>query len=378
MKTEKAFYEALKYRDPREHIPLEPAWMKETWAQDHKIHKFLPNPYPRKEFFWWIYKEIFGPTRQHQGIVDWLPHHITLNKIKPEFRLAFVGDIMEMKKYRLLFDTSVTDFIADVDLLVGNFEATLTTMPKWVMDQRHNLEIIDQLKSLMNPKKILLNVSNNHSGDFGLANFNYSIDRMTWAGFNMFGRKDIPNYFLGGKINIVSSTMWSDQKDCSYMTRFTDRDQYYINESGIFNILYPHWGYENELWPRPWIVKLSHKLLDSWDIVFGHHPHVPQAVTAVQKGAVKKLLVYSGGNFTSGLNENKHNWGIILKCEIGPLKENPSKIAVGNVNWQFIQVEKQNLSRKIIKDEGPLMLVKTVPVTPLFQDVGSLDLNGHM
>lgn len=276
---------------------------------------------------------------------------------------------MEMKKYRLRFDASVTDFIADVDLLVGNFEATLTTMPKWVMDQRHNIEIIDQLKTLMNPHKILLNVSNNHSGDFGFANFNYSINRMAWAGFKIVGRKDIPDYVLGGKVNIVSGTMWSDQKDCSYMTRFADREQYLINEKGICNILYTHWGYENELWPRPWIVKEGQQLLDSWDIIFGQHPHVPQAVTMVQKGPVKKLLVYSGGNFTSGVNKNKHNWGIILKCEIGPLQENPNKIAVGNVDWQFIRVEKQDLSRKILKTEGPLMIVKLAPSTLLFKDV---------
>ncbi len=365
MDNTKLRYEKLTSRDIRKHIPPEPAWMKEPWAEDHKIQTFFPNPYPRREFLWWLYKQMFGPTHRHQGTVDWIPHDTTLNAIKPEFRIAFVGDIMEMKRYDLRFDAPVIKFVEDVDLLVGNFEATLTNMPKWIMDQRHNMAIINQLRSLMNPNKNLLSMSNNHSGDFGFADYNYSLDRMAWAGFNIFGRRDIPNYVLGNKINIASGTMWSDQKECSYMTRFNDRDEYYIGESRIFNILYPHWGYENELWPRPSIVNLGNQVLDSWDIIFGQHPHVPQAITAIQKGPVKKLLVYSGGNFTSGLNENKHNWGIILKCTIGHLQDSPNRMAVGDVSWQFLRSEKHEESKKL----GPFMLVKLVPSIPFFPNV---------
>ncbi len=337
--------------------------MKASWAEDHKIQKFLPNPYPRRELIHWFYKELFGLSRKNKNIVTWLPHQVVLNDIQPRFRIGFVGDVMEMKRYDLQFDTQVIDFFADVALVVGNFEATLTTMPKWVMNQRHNLEIMDQLRTLTSPQKILLNYSNNHSGDFAFANFNYSIDRMAWAGYNAFGRRDIPNFMLGPNCNIVSGTMWINQHDCSYITRFEDRDRYFIDEPRMCNIFYPHWGYEYELWPRKRLVKLGNYLLQTWDIVFGHHPHVPQAVTSVKAEELNKLLVFSGGNFTSGLNHTRHNYGIVLKCEIGPSLANPQKMAVGKVDWHFSFSEKQNPA----ETEHPLMVVKLTDNVPFFK-----------
>jgi hypothetical protein len=64
---------------------------------------------------------------------------------------------------------------------------------------------------------------------------------------------------------------------------------------------------------------------------------------------IKKLVVFSGGNFTSGslmLRRRKHIRGIILKCKIGPLTHCPSKLAIGEVLWKYTIIRSIKGNRK--------------------------------
>ncbi len=352
-------------------IPPKPGWMDEDWAKDHIIETLYPNPYPSKEVpYYWV-KRFFGPFNRNKNIVDFLPKTAILNDIgEAKKKIGFIGDIMVMEDDSLEFSDEIVEFFSDVDLVVGNFEGTLTIQPRFVLSRRHNETIMDQLSSLVNENRnrLLIGVANNHSGDFGFADYILSINRLAWAGFNVFGRKDIASFRLD-KINIVTGTQWSDQKDCAYIPRINPQnpevERYRLEDH--FNILYPHWGYELEYWPRPSQIQFADDLLDSWDLIFGHHPHLPQPITVVEIDGIKKLLCYSGGNICTNTQSRFHKWGLIAKCEIGPLQKNPNQLATGRVDWNFIQVNK--LAKKLTPKgcNGKNMKVQIVEDIPKFR-----------
>lgn len=332
-------------------LPPPPWWMEEDWARDHKIKRFTLRPYNLKETLRWVVSHIVGPSKKYKSLTEFIPREMTLNKITPEYHIGFVGDIMKMFGHDLLFDDSLFDFFNDdVQLIVGNLEGILTLQPGTVLSQRHDREIMEQLSILKHPKKWLLCLSNNHSGDFGFADFIFHLDQLRTMNFNVFGRKDVPNFVYKDTLNFVSGTMWSNQDGAQYMTRFEDVDEYFIDDGNIFNILYPHWHYEYELYPRESIVKECQEDIKGWDLIFGHHPHVVQPITKVEHNGINKVLAYSGGNFCSGLFKNPHEYGLIMKCEIGYLKDDDDQLAVGDLEWQFVRCQKNNdYEAKMIK-----------------------------
>ena len=121
---------------------------------------------------------------------------------------------------------------------------------------------------------------------------------------------------------------------------------------------------------------LSQKGRTPWDIVFGHHSHIPQHIELVGKSSnpnirkkkfsiLRKILhlkiknpdskqenfstnpdriiVYSGGNFTSGENRKKHRNGLIAKFYIKPFK---NKLVISKVKWSF------TLTKKVFRTVG--------------------------
>ncbi|TFG16860.1 MAG: hypothetical protein EU533_08690 [Promethearchaeota archaeon] len=321
----------------------------------------------------WFLTHTFGPSKRFKKKTSFIPKNIKLNDITPTFKIGFVGDIMKMYGYSLEFHESVFDFFEEVELIVGNLEGIITLQPAFVTAQRHNIEIMEQLKTIKDPEQWLLCLSNNHSGDFGFADFIFHLNRLHWEGFNVFGRKDIPNFLYRNTLNFTSGTMWLNQSQTSFVTRFEDVDDYFIDNPNIFNILYPHWHYEYELYPRPSIINDCKKALEGWDLIVGHHPHVVQPITKYNINGIEKLIAYSMGNFCSGLDRRAHEFGAIMKCEIGPLKSNPELFAIGTVEWQFVRSENEiivKFKNKMPKiDNAPPKTVKVVEKNRFFKDI---------
>ena len=364
-------------------IPTELLWMENYWANDHKMQRF-PIPYPKKEVFRWFFNHIFGPSTRRKKKYNFIRHESTLNEISSvNYKIGFVGDIMKMFQYELVFDQSVIDFFEPVDLLVGNLEGIITLQPGFIAAQRHNKEIIKQLKTVKSADKWLLCLSNNHSGDFGLADFVLHLDRLRYSGFNVIGRRDKPNHIHDHRLNFVSGTMWKNQNGCKYVSSFKKIEEYYLEDPTVFNILYPHWYYEYELYPRSKIKTKAENLLETWDLICGHHPHVVQPITKVNKGNVNKLLAYSTGNFSTGLEFDAHKYGLIVKCEIGPLKSDSSKLAVGKVEWKFTYNDNDidENKEKYVKfkknmpkpEDGPIIVVKIVEENEFFPQINFID-----
>ena len=287
----------------------------------------------------------------------------TLNKIKdPKVWIGFVGDIMKMRKFKLEFDPPVKKFFEKIPFIVGNLEGIIPKQ-KGLLKQSHPVGILKELEGVLKTNtRWLLCVSNNHSIDYGNNDFFESVkiiqehenEQNHNKNFDAFGRNDVPKVFVDNNICLSSATEWSNQKTWKCTSKFdtTKLDCYFC--ANKFNILYPHWGYENERYVRTNIKNRAEELLKKWDLIFAHHPHVRQPVMEVKGDKLKKqdgtpvlnqdgseatlnkLVAFSGGNFTSGvtfIRKKKHIHGIIMKCEIGPLEHDVTQLAVGEVEW---------------------------------------------
>jgi len=213
----------------------------------------------------------------------------TLSPTAPKYTIGFVGDIMMVNKHELDFDP-ILPFFDDVDLIVGNLEGIVRNHRNTLGKQAHQLTIFDKLKPLLRTnRQLLLCLSNNHSSDYGNKEFAAS------------------------------------------------------RKSNHVNIFFPHWSYENERYTRNDIQDQADTLLtgnaNRWDLIFGQHSHTRQPIKRVTdpQSGLKKLVVFSGGNFTSGaviIREQKHIYGIIMKCRIGLLQGSQTQYAIGDVEWR--------------------------------------------
>ncbi|NHJ21737.1 MAG: hypothetical protein EAX91_12390 [Candidatus Lokiarchaeota archaeon] len=319
-----------------------------------------------------------------------------INEIsKTHYKLGFVGDILKVNKFDLEFHPDIKCFFHDVDLIIGNLEGIITRLKCPILKQAHPRKILTQLKTVLNKDTMwLLSMGNNHSEDFNNYQFNRSLARIHRnPKFEAFGRKDVSFIQNQNKdINIFNATEWSNQKTWNYTSIYESPNREFqqitnLLDNNKFNILFPHWGFENEKYVRTRFQKDAKALLTGipqnyskyqdflrekyhkmilpdpahkWDFIFAHHPHVLQPILKISDNILdddgepvmnckgkpiicNKLAVFSAGNFTSGANilrKKKHISGIIMKCEIGPLKEFDEKLAIGRMEWRRIKNHK--------------------------------------
>ncbi|MFX0097898.1 MAG: CapA family protein [Candidatus Hodarchaeota archaeon] len=310
--------------------------MKERKDQNHKqsrkhSRKWLSTPYSFLENLSWIKNNIFGPSKKYKELTSFVPQDVRLNAIEPKIKLGFIGDILPMGEKKLAFDSNLNGFLQDTDFLIGNFEGTISEADKVFMSQAHSERILADLEELFPPERIVLSLANNHSGDFGWNEFSRSSQILKNHGFLTIGESDKSSIMLEKTVNLSTATRWSN-RPCSYISDLNDVEKSF-NPEAKFNILYPHWGYELQLYPNPGQIRLGRKLLEEWDMIIGHHSHCPQPVT----NESKKLLAYSLGDFSIGKNLRKYLYGMVIKTEIGP--NNQGEWRAGEVEWRFIRIQ---------------------------------------
>ena len=303
--------------------------MSETTDYSYKSRRknLYGSPYPFKESIGWLFRNAFGLSKKNkEAIKDHQilnPGKIILNpNLKPKYCIGFVGDIMDMKGYSLSIGKSVIDFFHDANFLVGNFEATITDKKSSMTAQRHTKSIIPLLSRIFNPKNTILSVANNHTGDFNRDIFMNSVDILKNAGFRVFGYDNYNSENLNQDIRIITGSSWSNLQ-CNYLPTLKDQFENELTEEKKFNILYPHWGYELELYPRQETVNKAKNYFNNQNIdsIIGHHSHCPQPVCLdyqnkeLKTGA--RLVAYSLGDFSIGLKMKKYQNGIILKMWLG-------------------------------------------------------------
>ncbi|MFX1241040.1 MAG: CapA family protein [Promethearchaeota archaeon] len=289
------------------------------------------SPYSLKENFSWFRRLIFGPNTNNSGNVQYLSKSSVLNKITPKYTISFIGDIMDVDLKDLIISDNVKQFIEGSDFLIGNFEATLTSDKKRINRKRHKPQILDALANLFNPKKTYLSTANNHSADFSENIFSESIAQMKKKGFHVFGNEETPFLDVADDLRVIGCTQWSNYP-CDYLVELEESSQYIKDDS--FNLLFPHWGYEMELYPRIETIDKGKELLGKFNALVGHHSHNPQPVSFIPDGNGNKLIAYSLGNFCDGKEFEMHNYGIVIKIEIGT--DANGNWQVGKCEWIFL------------------------------------------
>ena len=308
--------------------------IEQDWANE-KPRKWFSTPYNFAEKVVYLKDLVFGPAASNRHLTSFIPQTVTLNNITDRMKLAFVGDILPTGKIPLTITDEVADFISDADFLIANFEGTISNEKKVFMAQSHSKEIISLLAKLFPPEKTVLALANNHGADFGWNEFSKSCELLKAHGFSVIGTRPQPSILLNDQVNVASLTKWSNQP-CPYLANFDDSNKAFAPKAR-FNILFPHWGYENQLYPTPEGIESGQRLLASWDMIVAHHPHCPQPVTAYEINTHRRLLAYSLGDFITGVRMSQYRWGIVLKATIGP--DSTGSWQVGHVEWKFTNVK---------------------------------------
>jgi len=295
----------------------------------------IPNsPYNLRETLGYFKRNFFGPVSRNRFLTNYAPAQFELNPgVSRKLRIGFIGDIMDMAGRNLRVGKQLTDFLRDCDVLVGNFEATITAAKGPIMAQRHKTQILDALSELFDPARTFLGLANNHSGDFGYETWSESLRQIAERGFRVFGTAAAPFVDIDQQVRITACTWWSNQP-VDYIV-FENRAVEYVRPAG-FNILYPHWGYEMELFPRSSTIAAGREWLKHFDAIIGHHSHTPQPIASLPDGSRpgrSRLVAYGLGDFCIWEKLQHYLFGQVLKVEIGSTAE--GELDIGQVRWRF-------------------------------------------
>lgn len=301
------------------------------------IRKIAATPYDDRESLGWIARNLFGLSGKNAGVVKQLKSPYVFNEqVERRYRVAVIGDIMPMHGSRLVLDARLKEFIGGSDCLIGNFEGTITEKKSAIwpiaFDQRHGPAITEDLAKIFPPDKTYLSVSNNHAGDFGEIEFFKSIGILKSAGFNVFGWSGAPFVDVNDGLRVVAGTMWSN-RDFSRCLRI-DRAKDHIRRAA-FNLVYPHMGYELELYPRPEIAALAKDMADSFDAVIANHPHCPQPVTTHYVNGCNRIIAYSLGDFCCSLKLKTMQYGLMITMDMAQTAA--GDWVTGMAKWQHTE-----------------------------------------
>lgn len=309
-------------------------------AEESEI-KLWAFPYSFSEFMLVFKNNIFGPSAQHKKAISPVESPITINDIDPQLRIGFLGDLMPLHGRQVSLDPQLLKFLDGVDYLVANFEGSLfASERKGLLAQVHQNDILELIAQILPPEKTILSCANNHAADFGHENFKKNNRHLEALGFQVIGSVARPSVVVEGQIEITALTEWSNQK-ADYMCEFADITE--TSRSNHFQILYPHWCYELELYPNREQVVRAGELLETFDLIVGHHAHCPGVMGLHDTRQGKKMTAYSLGDFTFGVGGpvcQYFSWGQVMVAEFGPLvgarESTPWK--QGATRWAYTQI----------------------------------------
>lgn len=325
------------------------------------LRHFTAKPYPPSEGLSLLWRGLSGADRRNPGKVEFAPRQAVLNEITPHLTLGFGGDVMSMFDKPLQVGPSVRDFFAGCDHVMLNFEGIITDKRRYNPDQKHTVRILEALAQFAPPERTVLSMANNHTGDFGEAECRRCLALLNERGFTTFGLGEQPFIDLGDHLRIVTGTWWSN-RDGQHLAWLKDPLAHV--RAGAFNVLFPHWGYELELYPRLPQVRTMQRWLESFDAVLGHHSHTPQPITMLPSLQGLKVAAYSLGDLCFGMaykgmpGLKYFPYGIIARLTIGPRVDSPDQWATGELTWSFIDCDHRS------KQDG--FVIDTVEHIPFF------------
>ncbi|MDR1704394.1 MAG: CapA family protein [Clostridiales bacterium] len=196
------------------------------------------------------------------------------------------------------FFENVRHIFLESDLTVVNLEGPLTGRTEY-NDKQFVFKGPPEYAEILSEGGIgLVNLSNNHTYDYGREGYIDTLVSLDAAGVGYFG----PNWQhmkdLGGvTFGFLGYNGWSD----ALKGQITE-DIAYIKECGATVIIVSfHWGEERANYPNGTQKALARHSIDQGAaLVIGHHPHVLQGIESYNGG----LIVYSLANFCFGGHKN--------------------------------------------------------------------------
>ncbi len=285
-----------------------------------------------------------------------------------EVKLNIIGDIMWMRNnWDNFMDSLVQSKINNCDLLLGNLETIIDTtkaVNKFWFDYRtynSDKHLIDFLPA----SKSMISIANNHSLDKGyeslLRTEKLLINRKIAVNGINKNKKYTSITIKGIKIGFYACT-WGlnnpkvEQQDklniqkgiAPYNNNTVNAEEALLalkqmHEDGIeFKILFMHWGYEYEFYPRNNIMKLAHQLAQAgYNMIIGSHPHVFQPAELIfsPKNNLDSLpqvtlVNYSLGNFCTSMYSIETRIGVIESVRLK--RNNLGKIEITVPNYEFV------------------------------------------
>ncbi len=215
--------------------------------------------------------------------------------------LGFVGDIMPLMWRGARFSPEVIAFFSDCEAVVGNFEGILSEEAWFPFLQRHTPAIFAHLQQIAPLENWIVSVANNHAPDYGAAGFERTLAFLDERQVRWVGTRARPQIELRPRITLSAWTEWTNGKT----TLVPLRDPGAPKGAGL-HIAFPHWGYEFERTPR---ADQRRALPPGYDLIVGHHSHLPQKPELIDG----RLVAWSLGNFVTEVKLRTMGEGALLK-----------------------------------------------------------------
>lgn len=319
------------------------------------------------------------------------------------FKIKAVGDLVLGTNYpkdrlppnpRVTLFSKVEEYLKGADLLMGNYEGTLTNYPHSAKDVSRPIMFAfrappEYAKVLADVGFHLMNVANNHSGDFFPQGYEDTQKALRQYGIHVTGMLDHIEYMnLSGRkvaaigFSYLRHNSIHDLKKGAELVkkaRLAKSDLIVITfHGGAEGSKFIHTKNQVEIFVgenRGNVVAFSRAMVDAGaDIVIGHGPHVPRAME-LYKG---KLIAYSLGNFmgyyvfgTRGytnhsliLEADLDNQGNFVSGKVIPLELSQANIPAYDPEKKTIKLLQKLIredfpqTKLILDDEGNLRIRK--------------------
>ena len=280
------------------------------------------------------------PTSRHRHLTSWAAPDLVVDRdVAPQASVALLGDLMPVRgRHRFVLDDGLVAELEGCDHLVVNLEGVLWPgpgpAPKVFAAQHHpDLRVLEALEAAVPPARTVVSVANNHAADFGWVALDHTLGALAERGHPVIGTADRPTTRLAGAVNLAAATQWTNQRH-TYLSRLDDHADL-VDPGADLQLLVPHWGFELETHPRPATVATAHRLVQRWDAVVGHHPHVPCPVTTLPgPDGGDRVVAYSLGQASSDLRYPIYRHGLVVRLDLGPRPD--GRWAVGRTRWRFL------------------------------------------
>lgn len=225
-------------------------------------------------------------------------------------KIALLGDIAIFENGIIRNDWKeyfhdIADLLSKYDVVIANLEIPITSKSHSLVCKGMHLKSTDKILEILKYLNISkVNLSNNHTYDFGKIGIKNTIEALKKYGIDYFG--------IDNKNLVLDEAKFIVHSFCCYTTNGygynINGNQGIVpltynkiistiqndNKNGLSSILCLHWGDEYSKFANEEQVDLFHELASlNTCVIYGHHTHVMQGIEKCNNS----LAAYSLGNF---------------------------------------------------------------------------------